>query len=131
MSEQPRDQEKKTNGKKIDWDNQSKEARTEATRRFYQMLEEDEELRTACTAGDQAASDTAHAKLKEAGNYANMPDHKRLEVRVVESDDAITKDGPLVLILLPAKGEFDAERLDIEATWRCTWSQWDTTKLDK
>ncbi len=115
---------------KNDWfEEESKhsvQVRHDATYKFWEKLEADSMLRSACTdtSDPTVASELARRTLEEAGNFEKIPDN--VVVRVFESDRT-TADN-IVTIVLPSKNDpaLDPEHFDETLIWRCSWNLWIT-----
>jgi hypothetical protein len=113
------------NQKPTDWKKQSLAARKRAAWKFCAMLASDDALRARCTKRTPAASALAHAKLKQAGQYTNMPSADKLKVVVFEAEELEKDQDTMVLLMLPKKGSLgNLGQFDLDRTWVGTWNHW-------
>ena len=93
------------------------EARTAATRKFCEMLDQDAALRQECKTDKSKAWET----LRAAGDFEDMPTD--VEVRVFESE--VGSSDKLVTMVLPPEGQLPpADVFDAKGVWLCTWSHY-------
>ena len=92
-------------------------ARIPATRKFCEMLENDEALREQCLSDPGKARDT----LQKAGDFEDMPSD--LQVHVFENE--VESSDQMVTLALPKKGELPpADIFDAKEVWLCTWNHY-------
>ncbi len=109
---------------KTDWKEQSDYARKKAVWEFCKMLE-DQDLKEKCMERTPEACALAHSKLKEAGDYTNMPPAKDLKVFVFTAEELAADQDKMVVLILPRTGTVgDLAPFDSEKVWVATWNHW-------
>ncbi len=92
-------------------------ARTAATRKFCELLDQDAALRQQCKDDKSKAWET----LRAAGDFEDMP--ADVEVHVFENE--VKSSDKVVTMVLPEKGQLPpVDVFDAKGVWLCSWTRY-------